>query len=235
MGRLRLDGLARILHNAATLDNESSPAADKGLWILRKVVARLSMWPRYLEAIETRTWCSGLGRAWAERRTDLYHDETRVGEAKALWVNVSSTTGFPRSLPEGFLDIFGASANGRTVKPRFELSVPDGQPSSAGSIALRYSDLDIVDHVNNAIHLALAEEVLAPSKRGTASLIATYNSIVVEFHDALQPPSPADWQVWHAPRSITVRLSQAGNTASVISLRQEQDVNGFAEDAGLRQ
>ncbi len=226
LGRLRLDGLARILHNAATLDNESSPAADKGLWILRRVVTRLSARPRYLDAIETRTWCSGLGRAWAERRTDLYHNGDRVAKAKALWVNVAPATGFPRSLPDGFLEVFGPSANGRNVKPRFELSVPKKESSAVGSIPLRYSDLDIVDHVNNAIHLALAEDILAPTVRGTASQIAPYNRVTVEFHDALQLPDPADWQVWHDSRSTTLHLSQAGVTASVVLLEQDSDDDG---------
>ncbi|WP_298334681.1 acyl-ACP thioesterase domain-containing protein [Ferrimicrobium sp.] len=221
-GRLRLDGIARILHNVATLDNEASPAPDKGLWILRNQSVELRVWPGYLDSIVSRTWCSGIGRAWAERRTDLYRHDQLVAQAKALWVNVAPDTGFPRSLPEGFLSVFGPSAMGRTVKPRFMLSLPEDEPASTGSIPLRYSDLDIVGHVNNAVHLALAEELLAPSLRGADSPLIQYESFVIEFHHGLELPDPADWSLWTSGGSMTLRLSQSGGVASVVELQRQE-------------
>lgn len=217
-GRLRLDGIARILHDAATLDNEGSPAPDKGLWILRRLVIELDEWPRYLDTVLTRTWCSGIGRAWAERRSDLYRHGHRIAQAKALWVNVAPETGFPRSLPEGFLEVFGPSAAGRTIKPRFELPVPDDEPMAHGELPLRYSDLDIVDHVNNAVHLALVEELLAPKGRGIASAVPQYQSIVIEFHEALQTPDPAVYSMWYDDQSTMIRLAQVTPIASVTRL-----------------
>jgi acyl-ACP thioesterase len=218
LGRLRLDGLARILADAATLDNESSPTADKGLWILRRLILSLETWPQYLEHLTVRTWCSGIGRAWAERRSDLHHGGQHIGRAKALWVNVAPETGFPRSLPNGFLEVFGPSAAGRTIKPRFELTVPVEEPIATGTLSLRYSDLDIVDHVNNAVHLALVEELLAPAERGTASQTVPYRSVTIEFHDALQTPGHVDYSLWHDDTSITICLAQLGRTSSVIRL-----------------
>ncbi|WP_298212309.1 acyl-ACP thioesterase domain-containing protein [Ferrimicrobium sp.] len=220
-GRLRLDGIARILHDTATLDNESAPAPDKGLWILRNLSTQLRVWPGYLDSITTRTWCSGIGRAWAERRTDLYRQNQLVAQAKALWVNVAPDTGFPRSLPDGFLSVFGPSAMGRTLKPRFELSLPTDEPMNTGNVPLRYSDLDIIDHVNNAVHLAIVEEVFAPTHRGTASLLTHYDSFAIEFHNGLQLPEHADWALWKSGNSATLRLSQASAIASVVLLQKE--------------
>ncbi|MCI2975310.1 MAG: thioesterase [Ferrimicrobium sp.] len=220
LGRLRLDGLARILADAATLDNESSPTPDKGLWILRRLSLNLETWPRYLDLLKVRTWCSGIGRAWAERRSDLHHRDQHVGRAKALWVNVMPETGFPRSLPRGFLEVFGPSAAGRTIKPRFELAVPSGKSTASGVLSLRYADLDIVDHVNNAVHLALVEELLAPTKRGTASQAVPYRSITIEFHDALQTPDPVDYRCWRDDTAITICFSQASQTSSVVRLAE---------------
>jgi acyl-ACP thioesterase len=68
-GRMRLDAVSRVLQDAATLDVENTSLVKKGPWVLRWMELVAHGIPCYLEQLEVKTYCSGLGRAWAERST----------------------------------------------------------------------------------------------------------------------------------------------------------------------
>ena len=72
-GALRLDGAARFLQDIATDDWDATGIASSDVWVVRRTALRrvAPTWPRYGDEVTLRTWCSGVGGAWAERRTDL--------------------------------------------------------------------------------------------------------------------------------------------------------------------
>ncbi|MHB8190071.1 MAG: acyl-ACP thioesterase domain-containing protein [Ferrimicrobium sp.] len=217
-GRMRLDAIARVLHNAATLDNIESPADDKGNWILRVITLRIKTIPQYLETLDVTTACSGTGRAWAERRTDIRWGNGELLEAQALWINVSTATGLPTSLSPSFHKVFGPSAQGRTVRPKLSLHPPNRIPDLRRALALRFSDCDIVGHVNNAVHLALVEELVAPSDPATPTLLSRAQDLTIEFGPALLPNSPADSQLWQSGTTLWATLSQEGAVCSTTEV-----------------
>jgi acyl-ACP thioesterase len=107
------------------------------------------------------TWCSGAGSLVAERRTTVRGDEGGLVEAVALWVHLDPDGGRPRPMADGFEAVYGPSAAGRRVRAR--LRWRDEPPPDAETAPWRFraADLDLADHVNNAVYWQALEEELA--------------------------------------------------------------------------
>jgi acyl-ACP thioesterase len=161
-GRLRLDALARHVQDIAGDD-----ADDAGLvepWVLRRMAVRIDRFPRYREAVELATWCSGIGTTAAERRTSLSIAGSVAVEAAALWVQIDAA-GRPARLGQWFTDRYGRSAGGRRVASK--LTQPPPPPDLAvRPWPLREADYDVLVHVNNAVSWAALEDELARRARG---------------------------------------------------------------------
>jgi acyl-ACP thioesterase len=160
-GRLRLDALADLVQDVADEDAATAPIpGDDSIWILRRLALRIDRTPRFRDALELATWCSGTGARWAERRTEVERAGALVAIATGLWVHTNRATGRPAPLPPGFDAVWGETARGRTVRARL------GHPSPPADAArerwpLRATDVDVVAHVNNAAYWAAAEELIA--------------------------------------------------------------------------
>src|SRR5205085_7359397 len=70
-GRMRLDAIARWLQDVAFNDVDDAGVADHAVWVVRRARLRIARFPRLGERAELGTFCSGVGRAWAERRTSI--------------------------------------------------------------------------------------------------------------------------------------------------------------------
>ena len=159
-GRLRPDAAARYLHDVAGDDWDDTGVDDGDLWVVRRTALRLTQagrWPELGRAVTATTWCSGIGAAWAERRTDLTVDGEVLVETEALWVPLDGT-GRPRRISPGFRGAYGEAAAGRKVSGR--VTVP-GVPDDAvrRPWPLRRVDLDVAGHVNNAASWTALVEV----------------------------------------------------------------------------
>jgi acyl-ACP thioesterase len=164
-GRLRLEAVARYLQDVATDDGDEAGIGALGVWVVRRSVAEIAGLPRYHEDVELVTWCSGTGPRWAERRTTITRDGRVLVEAATLWVLLDSVGGRPIALGDKFFPIFGESAAGRRVSSRLSHGAPpDGGPVRAW--ALRESDFDVLDHVNNARYWEAVEDEIAVHLHG---------------------------------------------------------------------
>lgn len=189
-GRLRLDAIARMLQDVASDDSadagldDAGPGdggpgdggpggrAGSGVWVMRRLSLRLDSVARFGDDVLLRTWCSGIGRCWAERRTDLIvsrgatpatpNGRGATARAAAIWVYVARTGGQPLTLPARFHDQFAAAAAGRTVSARLTHPAPPaGAPRAPWRV--RAVDLDVLGHVNNAAYWAPVEQWLQSS------------------------------------------------------------------------
>ena len=160
-GRVRLDALARWLQDAAWADAADSGLADEGAWFVRALRLEVARFPRFGEACEVATWCSGTGALWAERRTTVTGDGGARVEAGAIWVHMEADGSRPRPLPEGFDGFYAEAAGGRRVRAR--LRHPADPPDGATREPWRFraADLDLAGHVNNAVYWTVVEEQLA--------------------------------------------------------------------------
>jgi acyl-ACP thioesterase len=167
-GRVRLDAIARWLQDAAFADVIDSGLRDDGVWVVRRLRLSVARFPRFGETAEVATWCSGTGPLWAERRTSVRGDDGSAVEAVALWVHLDADGARPRPMPEGFDDVYGPSAAGRRVRAR--LRHPAAAPAGAVSRPWRFraADLDLAEHVNNAVYWQALEEELVGSASSDA-------------------------------------------------------------------
>jgi acyl-ACP thioesterase len=160
-GQLRLDGVARYLQDIGSDDWDEIDAKSDLTWVVRRTAIRLAeggRWPTLGEWVTLTTWCGGTGAAWAERRTDLSLADAVVVETASLWVPVNGA-GLPQRLPGYFLDLYGVAARGRKISGKVTLSSPP-ENAAMRRWPLRRSDVDIVDHVNNAAIWQAANEVV---------------------------------------------------------------------------
>ncbi len=159
-GRVRLDALARWLQDVAYADVEDAGRDGLGLWIVRRTRLRVRRFPGFRERVALRTWCSGLGRVWAERRTSLRGADGAEADAVALWVFLDAETARPQSLEEVMTGGYEDAAGGRRVGAR--LRQPTTTPPGAAATPWRFraADLDLAAHVNNTAAWVAVEEVL---------------------------------------------------------------------------
>jgi acyl-ACP thioesterase len=159
-GRLRFDALARYLQEAAEDDLADTGWEEPYDWLLRRCEVAVRGYPRRGERVRLRTFCSATGPRWAERTTTLSGTEGDQVQARAVWVAITRVDGRPCPLGDAFHRWYGPSAEGRQVSAR--MSHPGPPPGQAGRPwPLRASDIDPAGHVNNTVHWAAAEDVLA--------------------------------------------------------------------------
>jgi acyl-ACP thioesterase len=160
-GRVRLDALARWLQDVAYDDVEDAGVAGAAVWVVRRTRIRVARFPRFGERFSLKTFCSGFGRAWAERRTTIAAtpDGDPAVEAVALWVHLDPASRRPAPLTPDEVEIYGEAAAGRTVTARLRHQSPDGA-GPARRWAFRATDCDVAGHVNNAAYWQPLEEEL---------------------------------------------------------------------------
>ena len=160
-GRLRLDATARYLQDVAN-DDATDSVLDRPMdWVVRRCVIEVTKPAVFNEDIELTTFCSGTGGRWAERRTSVVGNHGASIEAAALWVYVDIDTGRPKRLPPEFEEVWGSAAAGRKVRARLlHTDRPPPSTTADPSWPLRFCDLDLLGHLNNAVYWVAVEEQL---------------------------------------------------------------------------
>jgi acyl-ACP thioesterase len=164
-GRVRLDALACWLQDVAYADVQDAGLERAAVWVVRRTRIRVHRFPRFGEHFSLTTFCSGIGRMWAERRTDIVNQDAENGaaphvEAVSLWVHLDAERWRPSPLTQAEADAYGGMPS-RRVSARLRHPAPTS--TEGGSVwVFRATDLDIADHVNNAAYWRpLEEELLA--------------------------------------------------------------------------
>jgi acyl-ACP thioesterase len=162
-GRVRLDALAGWLQDVAYADVDDAGLAQAAVWVVRRTRIRVNRFPRFGERFACTTFCSGLGRMWAERRTDVVAcgEQEAAVQAVSLWVHLDVGSWRPVPLTENEISIYGPSAVPARVSAR--LRHPGPEPGVARELRrweFRRTECDIADHVNNAAYWTPLEEEL---------------------------------------------------------------------------
>lgn len=160
-GRVRVDAIARWLQDVAYGDVEDAAVADLAVWVVRRTRIRVERFPRFGERFRLRTFCSGFGRAWAERRTVISsrdRDEPSV-QAVSLWVHLDPATRRPFPLTPREVELYGEAAAGRRVTARLRHPGP-GSADNARRWTFRATERDLAGHINNSAYWQPIEEEL---------------------------------------------------------------------------
>jgi len=180
-GRVRLDAIARWLQDTAYADVIDAGFEERGMWIVRRQRIRVDAFPRFGEPVRARTFCSGLGRFSAERRTIVTGAGGEV-QAVATWVWLDER-GRPGRFEQPFLDVYAPSAAGRPAPTR--LSHPNPPPDAAvAPWFFRATDIDVAGHVNNSHYWEPLEESFAAASPASVD-------VEIEHRDPAQA-GPAD-------------------------------------------
>ncbi|MDQ6744885.1 MAG: thioesterase [Actinomycetota bacterium] len=185
-GRIRLDALACWLQDVAYADVEDAGVAEGTYWVVRRTRILVGRWPRFAERFTVSTFCSGLGRMWAERRTviaaaDAPEAEGPAVEAVALWVHLDPASRRPVPFSPRELETYGAAAAARRVSAR--LRHPPPEPGALRRTwTFRATECDIAEHVNNAAYWQPLEEELLESPGEPSGM-----DVEMEFRAGAQP------------------------------------------------
>lgn len=183
-GRVRLDVLARWIQDVSYADMEDASLVDLAVWVIRRMRIRVRRFPRLGEHCALHTFCSGLGRMWAERRTTIVPTAggDSVVEAAALWVHLDphGRRMTPLLTPE--LDTFAEAAGTRRVTARLSRPEPDGSVERQ-QWRFRHTECDLAGHVNNAAYLQPLEEKLLSQSQAEPDRI----DLELEFRAPTRP------------------------------------------------
>ncbi len=111
-GRVRLDALARFVQDIAYADADDAGLSQAAAWVVRRTRMHVARFPRFGERLELSTFCSGMGRMWAERRTTISGDVAGEVEVVSLWVHLDPASGRPTPLSEEEIAMWGESTAG---------------------------------------------------------------------------------------------------------------------------
>ncbi len=186
-GRIRLDALARWMQDVAFADVEEAGLDRIASWVLRRHRISVARFPRFGERCAVQTFCSGIGRMWAERRTtvslanaDGSAGETMV-EALALWVHLDPERRLPSPVTEAELEVYGSSIGDRRVAARLRHPRPE-HVQDEWRWRFHRTDADIADHVNNAAYWEPLEDELLGAPQELRQVDAE-----LEFRTPAQP------------------------------------------------
>jgi acyl-ACP thioesterase len=232
-GVLRLDATARYLQDVATDDVADSPHGNTFTWVVRRTMIEVRKPAVVDESVSVTTFCSGIGRCWAERRTSIAGGaDGRAGghgasiEAVSLWVRIDSQSGRPTALNDDFDAVYGSAAGGRKVSSRLRLPSPPSatemaetaQTSDRRPWFIRRVDIDPLNHDNTAAHWAALEEIMAERRarrRGTAEI-----EFLAPLDAPTEPGGAADLQVTptgpDTPAAIQAWLVSAAGTHTAL-------------------
>jgi acyl-ACP thioesterase len=185
-GRLRLDALARMLQDVAYLDVDDAGVAELAVWVVRRSRMAIRRFPRFGEHLTLITFCSGLGKMWAERRTTVAIAATGESliETVSIWVHLDAASWRPTPFSAEEIRLYGDAAAGRRVTARLRHPGPEpGLEDLPGTPwSFRAIDCDIAGHVNNAVYWQPLEEELLLGSREPEAI-----DVEIEYRTPAQP------------------------------------------------
>jgi acyl-ACP thioesterase len=162
-GRLRLDSIARWVQDVAWADVEDAGLRELTIWLVRRTRIRIRRVPRLDEYYQLTTYVTGLGRMWAERRTDIVARGERepAVEVSCIWVHIDPERMLPSPVQQVEIEMWCGPST-REVKARLGHPAPQAGAATR-PWTFRGSELDIAMHVNNAAYFTPFDDELLDS------------------------------------------------------------------------
>ncbi|MFI9507754.1 acyl-[acyl-carrier-protein] thioesterase [Nocardia sp. NPDC052566] len=182
--RLRLDAIARYLqdigfeHLDAVVDGDT----HRG-WVVRRTVIDVLKPVEFGERVTLSRWCSALSTRWCNMRVQISGSKGGLVETEAFLIHFGTESGVPARMSDAFMAPMLASTTEHRLRWQAVLTdpVPDSDVKEL-PFPLRVADIDLLDHVNNAIYLSAVEEVLAAHP----DLMATPHRVIIEYAKPLK-------------------------------------------------
>ncbi|MFR5361265.1 MAG: acyl-[acyl-carrier-protein] thioesterase [Butyricicoccus sp.] len=154
--------LWNIMQDAATVHAEAlhiGPLDLRIVWVLSRMKARLTRPLLPYERLRCETWCPGIKGASWYRSFSFFVDNKPVGDAQSMWVTLDPETHRivrPSAFPEA--EQYLHTSRGELFAPLPKLSCDNVRLHHVHEV--RYSDLDVNNHVNNVRAVELISDAL---------------------------------------------------------------------------
>jgi len=131
-------------------------------WIIRETEIEYLNPLYYNDRVVVRTWISDFRRVSSRRRYEFYLEGSDKLCARAFsdWVYLDAVRQYPASIPKSFAAASFPEGIPESYPPRQPFLKPPAPPPGTFSIRrnVSWQDLDPMQHVNNAVYMAYANE-----------------------------------------------------------------------------
>ncbi|MEV0298299.1 acyl-ACP thioesterase domain-containing protein [Nocardia sp. NPDC050710] len=185
--RVRLDAVARYLQDIGFehLDAVEDGDTHRG-WVVRRTVIDVLKPIEFGEHVTLRRWCSALSNRWCNMRVQICGSGGGLIETEGFLIHFGTETGMPARMSDRFMAPMMAATTEHRLRWKAVLTDPLPAADEAGVDELRFplrvADIDLLDHVNNAVYLGAVEERLA----AYPDLTAGAHRVVIEYAKPLQ-------------------------------------------------
>lgn len=157
-GRLSIPAIFNLLQDAASNHAFelgvaiSQLLADNYTWVLSRIALKMTGYPAWRDTIQIATWPSGVQRVFALRDFDIRQNNRTIGSCVSAWIIIDAANRKPIR-PTSFVEQLKplekkhVMENPLTKLPRFQGAEIEHL------FRVRYSDLDINQHVNNVSYI----------------------------------------------------------------------------------
>jgi acyl-ACP thioesterase len=161
---VRLDTIARWVQDVAWADVEDAGLRGLTVWFVRRTRIRVRRFPRIDEGYRLTTYVTGVGRMWAERRTDIAAPDGGPPdvEVACIWVHIDPERRLPSPIHAVELETWTGDST-REVKARLRHPPRPDADATGRDWTFRASELDVAEHINNTAYFTpLDDELLGP-------------------------------------------------------------------------
>ena len=189
-GRLRLDAAARLIQDIGQ-DHVHALGFDKThpVGVVRRTMVDLIRPIEFQDMLRLRRWCSGTSNRWCEIRVRIDGGEGGLIESKAFWININRDTGMPSRISDDFLDELQRTTDVHRLRWTPYLT-PGGREDAeqVREYPVRFTDIDLFDHMNNAVYWSVVEDYLStrPELLGSPLRVTLEHEAPIALGDKLE-------------------------------------------------
>lgn len=173
----------RYLQDVAALDAESVQLGGNGYWVVKRTVISFATRVPIHTRLELKTFGIGFTRITAQRGYEARLVGEEEGEpvvsARSLWVYLD-TRGRPTRLPERTHEIWLPDGPAPQLAEEPWPPLPESEPKRA-DYSVRFSDLDLMKHMNNASYVELLDNAAWESYREAGVLPDAAEMYALEY------------------------------------------------------
>ncbi|SIS21612.1 acyl-[acyl-carrier-protein] thioesterase [Williamsia sterculiae] len=178
---LSIDSMARYLQEIGERHLIDAGAFEAHrFWVVRRTVIDVLRPIRWPDDVTLTRWCAGLSPRWCNMRVRIEGGKGGLVETEAFWINMNMETKGPSRMEDEFFDRLSTTTDEHRLRWKPWLTASP-EPGTERPFALRHSDTDRQQHVNNAIYL-LAVRELYPDH---PDLFAGPFRLIVEYNKAI--------------------------------------------------
>jgi len=180
-GRMRLDAACRHIQDIGQDHlRELGFQETHPLWIVRRTMIDLIRPIEFQDMLRLRRWCSGTSNRWCEMRVRIDGRKGGLVESEAFWININRETQGPARIADDFIEGLRRTTDVDRLRWKGYLKPqPRDTADQIRELPVRFTDIDLFDHMNNAVYWGVVEEYLA----ATPTLLRGPTRVTIE-HEA---------------------------------------------------